>query len=504
MSVNKNRSNTIYLNQLITNIPVRRKIVDHNDRDKFEWNQWQSATKSINNVEVSPKEKHVRNLILGTFRLEGSRLFWTMMTRINIESHSIITWKFCYIIHRLLRDGHQNVIRDSILLTSYFDQLSKYWNGVQQNYALLSCRYCNLIISKLKFHERNLMFIGNLTINENNDIRRLFNNNYDPYFQLCTELLNYMEEILNLVQVIFKSLDQSRSNSMTTIGQCRLNPIIICIQDSSLLYDYIVKVLFKLHERLSSDILQDHRQRLIDQFQRLKCFYAQSSTLQYFRNLIKIPILPENPPNFNLKEDLTNYQTPVAIVNTSASDSSQMMEDLLIDISDDTKSTQRVAPSDNLLEDETLFNRSQDISDLEQKVLQYDAMLKQNRSETDDLHRTIAIKDAELIAERNHRLQIEEQLRHQLNNQQSIEEIHALDNKTDSNEKFNKLLDTYNQLREEHIVVLRREGETKKQLENLNQQYTQLQEDYNKKENEFNQNYQKFNNEIMQLRQTND
>jgi hypothetical protein len=28
-------------------------------------------------------------------------------------------------------------------------------------------------------------------------------------------------------------------------------------------------------------------------------------------------------------------------------------------------------------------------------------MLKQNRSETDDLHRTIAVKDAELLAERN-------------------------------------------------------------------------------------------------------
>jgi hypothetical protein len=28
-------------------------------------------------------------------------------------------------------------------------------------------------------------------------------------------------------------------------------------------------------------------------------------------------------------------------------------------------------------------------------------MLKQNRSETDDLHRTIATKDAELMTERN-------------------------------------------------------------------------------------------------------
>ncbi|CAF4969745.1 unnamed protein product, partial [Rotaria magnacalcarata] len=41
-----------------------------------------------------------------------------------------------------------------------------------------------------------------------------------------------------------------------------------------------------------------------------------------------------NPPDFNVKEDLTNYQAPVAIVNTSASDSSSVVEGLLIDISD--------------------------------------------------------------------------------------------------------------------------------------------------------------------------
>lgn len=39
----------------------------------------------------------------------------------------------------------------------------------------------------------------------------------------------------------------SRSNSMTNAGQCRLAPLIVCIQDSSQCYDYIVKLLFKLH-----------------------------------------------------------------------------------------------------------------------------------------------------------------------------------------------------------------------------------------------------------------
>jgi len=39
MSVNKNRPGIINLNQLVTNIPVRRKLTDQDDREKFEWNQ---------------------------------------------------------------------------------------------------------------------------------------------------------------------------------------------------------------------------------------------------------------------------------------------------------------------------------------------------------------------------------------------------------------------------------------------------------------------------------
>ena len=99
---------------------------------------------------------------------------------------------------------------------------------------------------------------------------------------------------------------------MTIAGQCRLHPLILCVQDSSLLYDYIVKVLFKLHESkekhllldrssenefcyagLPGETLQGHRQRLLEQFRRLKRFYDQASTLQYFKDLIKVPSLPD-------------------------------------------------------------------------------------------------------------------------------------------------------------------------------------------------------------------
>ena len=47
--------------------------------------------------------------------------------------------------------------------------------------------------------------------------------------------------------LVFNSLDMSRSVSVTTAGQCRLAPLIQVILDCSHLYDYTVKLLFKLH-----------------------------------------------------------------------------------------------------------------------------------------------------------------------------------------------------------------------------------------------------------------
>ena len=72
--------------------------------------QTASIVKAINNVENPVKEKHVRNIILGTFYDKSSNLFWqTLHFKIQLRSNPIICWKFCYTFHKLLRDGHPNV-----------------------------------------------------------------------------------------------------------------------------------------------------------------------------------------------------------------------------------------------------------------------------------------------------------------------------------------------------------------------------------------------------------
>lgn len=80
---------------------------------------------------------------------------------------------------------------------------------------------------------------------------------------------------------------------MTVSGQCRLAPLIPCVLDASQLYDYCVKILFKLHSTLPADTLAGHRDRFSKQFQELKKFYNTVKQRQYFKHLITIPALPE-------------------------------------------------------------------------------------------------------------------------------------------------------------------------------------------------------------------
>lgn len=117
----------------------------------------------------------------------------------------------------------------------------------------------------------------------------------------------------------------ARSNSMTSAGQCRLAPLIACIQDASKLYDYCVKIMFKLHLSLPPDTLTGHRERFLTQFKSLKKFYENTSNMQYFKDLIAIPPLPEV---MELEEDIVKaismYElTKINSVDNEISDEEQ-------------------------------------------------------------------------------------------------------------------------------------------------------------------------------------
>ncbi|KAM8904662.1 huntingtin-interacting protein 1 isoform 2-T4 [Spinachia spinachia] len=455
-----------------------------------------SINKAINTQEVAVKEKHARTCILGTHHEKGGHTFWAAINRLPLSSNAVLCWKFCHVFHKLLRDGHPNVIKDSMRNKADLTDMSRMWGHLSEGYGKLCSIYLKLLITKMEFHIKNPRFPGNLQMS-NRQLDEAGENDVNNFFQLTVEMFDYLECELNLFLGVFSSLDMSRSVSVTAAGQCRLAPLIQVILDSSHLYDYTVKLLFKLHSCLPADTLQGHRDRFQEQFKKLKGLFYRSSNLQYFKRLIQIPQLPENPPNFLRASALSEHISPVVVIpaESSSPESEHVVEtDDLVDTDvpalpvaletkfDDLFGTSAAIDPFNFNSQNGLRKDDKDrlIEQLTREIQMLKDELESFQLESGRLCQALRGRVNELeaeLAEQSHlRLQADgesEFLKAELDDLRRVREdtekeqrsLTEIEKKAQANEqRYSKLKEKYSELVQSHADLLRKNAEVTRQM----------------------------------------
>ncbi|XP_046429273.1 huntingtin-interacting protein 1 isoform X1 [Neodiprion fabricii] len=454
----------------------QRKTSLELERENFEKFQQLSVSigKAVNPIEAPVKEKHVRSAIIGTFQEKGAGTFWMFVLRQPLQENRIVAWKFCHVLHKVLREGHARSISDSQRHRGKLENLGKYWQHLREGYGRLIQTYIRLLVTKLDFHKRNPRIPGNLQLTAD-ELEAIGENDINIFFQLSVEMFDYMDDILSLQRAAFDSLDMSKSNSMTSSGQCRLAPLIPCIQDASQLYDYCVKILFKLHGALPADTLTGHRDRFSKQFEELRTFYITIKHMQYFKQLITIPSLPEHPPNFLIQSELRTYVTPVVTLPPEEPIDADSAVDSLIDTSE----------TNSLAGDQIDSTRNGSISPdvLAERDSLIDHLHQENGRQRQELHRLLTehqriveslrsriLELESILTDKGNEIILEKQLSHDLQNQKTSL-LSKFQEVTDKNktleEKFQKLKEVYSKLREEHISLIRKKADVDKQLGNI-------------------------------------
>ncbi|XP_008280851.1 huntingtin-interacting protein 1 [Stegastes partitus] len=455
-----------------------------------------SINKAINTQEVAVKEKHARTCILGTHHEKGAHTFWAAVNRLPLSSNAVLCWKFCHVFHKLLRDGHPNVIKDSMRNKADLTDMSRMWGHLSEGYGKLCSIYLKLLITKMEFHIKNPRFPGNLQMS-NRQLDEAGENDVNNFFQLTVEMFDYLECELNLFLGVFSSLDMSRSVSVTAAGQCRLAPLIQVILDCSHLYDYTVKLLFKLHSCLPADTLQGHRDRFQEQFKKLKSLFYRSSNLQYFKRLIQIPQLPENPPNFLRASALSEHISPVVVIpaESSSPESEHVVEtDDLVDTDvpalpaavetkfDDLFGTSAAIDPFNFNSQNGMRKDDKDrlIEQLTREIQALKEELESFRLESGRLCQALRGRVSELeaeLAEQSHlRLQAvgeSEFLKAELDDLRRVREdtekeqrsLTEIERKAQANEqRYTKLKEKYTELVQSHADLLRKNAEVTRQM----------------------------------------
>uniref|UniRef100_G3T7X4 Huntingtin-interacting protein 1 n=1 Tax=Loxodonta africana TaxID=9785 RepID=G3T7X4_LOXAF len=465
------------------------------ERESFERTQTVSINKAINTQEVAVKEKHARTCILGTHHEKGAQTFWSVVNRLPLSSNAVLCWKFCHVFHKLLRDGHPNVLKDSLRYKNELSDMSRMWGHLSEGYGQLCSVYLRLLRTKMEYHTKNPRFPGNLQMSDR-QLDEAGESDVNNFFQLTVEMFDYLECELNLFQTVFNSLDMSRSVSVTAAGQCRLAPLIQVILDCSHLYDYTVKLLFKLHSCLPADTLQGHRDRFMEQFTKLKDLFYRSSNLQYFKRLIQIPQLPENPPNFLRASALSEHISPVVVIPAEASspDSEPVLEkDDLMDMDASQQSLFDNKFDDifgsSFSSDPFIFNSQNGVNKDEKDCLidqlyreisglkaQLENMKTENQRAVLQLKGRLSELEAEL-AEQQHlrqqaaddseflRAELDELKKKREDTEKAQRSLTEIERKAQANEqRYSKLKEKYSELVQSHADLLRKNAEVTKQV----------------------------------------
>uniref|UniRef100_A0A674EPA2 Huntingtin-interacting protein 1-related protein n=1 Tax=Salmo trutta TaxID=8032 RepID=A0A674EPA2_SALTR len=443
---------------------VKTKMTETNlgaEREHFDKQQLNSISKAISSNEAPVKEKHARRIILGTYREKGAFTFWSYALGIPLSSNSILSWKFCHVLHKVLRDGHHN---QSLMLVacSYCFQ-----GNLHDRYGQLVALYSKLLCTKMEFHMKHSEIRPNLEVTDE-VLERVAGTDVNNVPCVCVDVL------------LIRQLNTSIAISTTTSGQCRLSPLIQVIQDCSHLYHFTVKLLFKLHACLPADTLQGHRDRFHDQFHSLKTFFNKARDMLYFKRLIQIPKLPESPPNFLHAASLAKHARPVVVIPSE--DEPEQQEDDDDDDPEPLINVSAVTMPSMMVPQVRLIGHGHDLRDFQIENLQQDlellrADLERVKGEAQryitQLKSQINSLEAELEEQRVHKqraLVENEQLRMELEATRRRNAEHEIVQATfgeaeskraqATEQRYTKLKEKHTELVSSHAELLRKSADT--------------------------------------------
>ncbi|CAG5080335.1 Oidioi.mRNA.OKI2018_I69.PAR.g9543.t1.cds [Oikopleura dioica] len=278
------------------------------NREEIVHRMYTTLQKSCSKSDEPPKEKHIRNAIVQTHEARSSALFWQLAAKLPLAVNAHSCWKFSYLLHKLLREGHHSIFRQSQAYLAKLEELSRYWSHIQ-GYGPLILSYMKLLILKIEFHNKYEFLPGSL--NPPSNIKEKVGVEPDAQFCFVLDALDYLEKLMETQKAIFRTMDRSKNSTSSASGHNRLCACIPIIADSEQLYSFCVKFLSLLHSQLPSEPLSGFRTRFLQIYNDLKAFYEQCVTILYIRQLIQVPMLPSSAPDFhsNIPEVNDAHQT---------------------------------------------------------------------------------------------------------------------------------------------------------------------------------------------------
>lgn len=259
-------------------------------REKQESELFEHVRKATNDLECAPKQKHVRWCIVYCWDHGTSRPFWQALRSQPLAINQIQCFKALIVIHKVLLDGPKFVLQDALREGAFISQLSNRRNYSENaSYGALSQFYVQYLKIKLEFHRIHSKFNGKFDYNEY--IAQHDSTKLDDRFETINQLLDLLAKLDQLQRSIIR---QSRGISS---NECLQSALIPLVEESEGMYKFSTTMLTGMFGIVAStDSLILLKDKFNDLFYKLKQFYEDCRHMNYLTSIIAVPELPSRSP----------------------------------------------------------------------------------------------------------------------------------------------------------------------------------------------------------------
>lgn len=135
-------------------------IIIHHSKSSL---QETSVQKAVNFREEPPKPKHIRAILITTFKLKDCSQIWQFLKKQPLLENQFTAWKFCHVLHKLLIEGHPSAITCAYVNRKTIVEVGSMWSMLNDGLGVLISSYTKFLILKIEFHFKYTAVFGNCT-----------------------------------------------------------------------------------------------------------------------------------------------------------------------------------------------------------------------------------------------------------------------------------------------------------------------------------------------------
>ncbi|MDP2434896.1 MAG: hypothetical protein Q8P67_04070 [archaeon] len=247
--------------------------------------------------EVAPKRKHVRNMVLRSWRENGLAGFYRDAARLPLDTDAVMCYRSLIVFHKLLHEGPPNALLDAHGNLGWLDGLHQMWSMRPSGggYGGLIKAYTAMLKAKVLLHATHQQLPGSLSPSEfEASVERSGQRLALRFLKDATQRLIALQEAVQTMQETIYSLEQA------LLTEVKVSALIPLVQESWNDYGLTVSLLQRAVAQTSEDDQEVGflLQHFYEQYPRIRRFYEETSTVQYVTSTISVPSLPRQPPDF--------------------------------------------------------------------------------------------------------------------------------------------------------------------------------------------------------------